>query len=369
VNSLKSVYIFCSSYGEIKRTLYLAERYSLERPVTIVIPGMRDLCLFFKEIQNRNALPPSVSLICFERYVPRKLKARGLFKLCHVIPDILNERRLLKKIYNKHFATAEDCDIFFCSRGFDGYLFYMVKNLSRKNRIINTSPIATEMDRIAPYFPLNVSGLARLIAYKSTFGWEIVLGKLPHLKGFIYMTDKFIAKTVDEFISWDEIETMTKDFDYGRYRVFATGRYRVMYFDDSGLGAGYIPDKEIYRRELKNIFDILVKYFPEDEIARKYHPSYPDDKTLITVGDILPDYIPAELLYDPATRLYLSAYSLSLVNVKEGLAVSIAKLITLKNKDDSETMKQRIIQMSKSEILFPATLEEFEDICARLKVQ
>jgi hypothetical protein len=65
----------------------------------------------------------------------------------------------------------------------------------------------------------------------------------------------------------------------------------------------------------------------------------------------------------------LSAYSLSLVNVKEGLAVSIAKLITLKNKDDSETMKQRIIQMSKSEILFPATLEEFEDICARLKEQ
>jgi hypothetical protein len=367
VKTLNHVYIFCASYGEIKRTLYLAEKYSREHPIKIIIPGVHDLYLFFQEILKKNILPPSVSVIYFEHFAPAKVKAKVILKPWHVIPDIINERRYLKAIFQKYFAATEGCDVYFCSRGFDGYIFYLIKQLSSKNRIINTSPTPPKLDPIKQYFPSNIFDLARLAVYKLTYGLDVALGKLPQLKGFIFMTDKFMAKTVDEFISWEDMDAMLKHFDYGRYRVFNTGRYRVIYFDDSSLNAGYIPDKEVYRRELKSVFDILLKYYPENEIARKYHPSYPDDKTLITAGDILPDFIPAELLYDPNVDLYLSVYSFSLSNVEEGLAVSIGDLITFKNKEEGNTFKQNITQLSKTKILFPGSLEEFEHICSKLK--
>jgi len=62
----------------------------------------------------------------------------------------------------------------------------------------------------------------------------------------------------------------------------------------------------------------LSKYFPENEIARKYHPHSPGDKTMIKTGDVLPDFIPAEFLYNDNVKIYLSLFSGSIANVENG---------------------------------------------------
>lgn len=365
---MRQAVIFCASYGEIKRTLYLATRYPQDRPVTVVIPGMHDLFRFFQEV-NEKALHHAIKLIYFEPYSPGRVKARGINKIFHIIPDIIRERRYLKEIYNKYFAEMEGCDVFFCSRGFSGYLFYLVKKLSRKNRLVNTSPSPPQIDPVSQYNPKNIADLASLIILKLIYGRDIALGELPHLKGFIYMTDRFMEKVVAEFIGWEEIEEMMKDFNYSRFRVFDTGNYSVIYFDDSLLEAGFLKSKELFQAELTEIFNILARHFPENEIARKYHPSYPGDKALVKIGDVLPDFIPAELLYDERVKIYISLCSYAIANVETGLAVSIVDLITFKDENNRNQLKEKLIRMSKSKILFPASLDEFEQILIDLKEQ
>jgi len=128
-------------------------------------------------------------------------------------------------------------------------------------------------------------------------------------------------------------------------------------------------DKSKFGKELGRIFDILSKYFPEKEIARKYHPGYSSDKTMIKIGDVLPDFIPAELLYDDGVKMYLSVFSFSIANVEKGLAVSIADLISFKSDELKNRLKERLIQRSKSKIVFPESLDEFERILIDLKEQ
>jgi hypothetical protein len=159
---------------------------------------------------------------------------------------------------------------------------------------------------------------------------------------------------------------MMKNFDFSQFRIFDTDNYSIIYFDDGLIEGGYVRDREVFRRELSEIFNILAKYFPEKEIARKYHPGYGSDKTLIKIGDVLSDFIPAELLYNDNVKMYLSAFSFSLANVEKGLAVSLADLITLKDEETKNQLRQILITMSKSKILFPKSLDEFERIVSEV---
>ena len=111
----------------------------------------------------------------------------------------------------------------------------------------------------------------------------------------------------------------------------------------------------------------MSKYFPEEEIARKYHPYLPTDKEMIKIGDVLPDFIPAELLYNENVKMYLGACSNCITNVGKGLAVSLIDLISFKNDKIREHLKEALIQRSRSEILFPQSLEEFERILINMK--
>ena len=154
------------------------------------------------------------------------------------------------------------------------------------------------------------------------------------------MPDKFMKEKVDRVIEQEEKNETMKDFDLSRFKIFEVGNYSVIYFDDSLFEAGYITDKDVFKRELSEIFNILAKYFPEKEIARKYHPGYPGDKAMIKIGDVLPDFIPAELLYNDNIKMYLSPFSFSIANVEKGLAVSIADLITLKDEKIKNPLSQ-----------------------------
>ena len=125
----------------------------------------------------------------------------------------------------------------------------------------------------------------------------------------------------------------------------------------------------LYKKELTEIFNVLARYFPEEEIAIKYHPHYPCDKTMIEIGEVLPDYIPGELLYHDNIKIYISLFSSAITNFENGLAVSIADLITFKSDEHRNHLKEALINRSRKQILFPKSLDEFREILVNMKRQ
>ncbi len=356
---MSKVVIFGESYGQIEYVLHLVTQNWHDYPITLVIPGLYDLFEFFKVI-NEKVFHSAINLIYLEPYQPGRARARGINKIPHVFPDIIRERRYLKEIWNKYFAELEGCEVYFLSRGFNGLKVYLVKKLSERNRLVyiyTQSP-----SRTSKYTPANIFEWAKLAIWRLTYGRDAVMGRTPFIKGFLWMPDKFMEKAVQRVIDIAEVDKITKGFDLSPFRVFDVGSYSVIYFDDGLIGIGYISDDDTFKRELTNIFSIVGKYFPEKEIAVKYHPGYSGSKTLLEVGDILPSFIPAELLYHENVKLYLGIFSRSIAHVDEGLVVSLADLISFKSDEISNKQKEELIQVSKSKILFPKSLDEFERI-------
>ena len=366
---MRKLVIFCESYMVYTHVLHMAIQNYRDRPITVVIPGFPNLFRFF-QIINDKVFHNAINLIYVEPYQPQRAKVSGINKILYILPDIIRERRYLKDAFAQNFADCEGCEVFFFSPGFSGLNFYLLKKLSKRNRLVYVS-LASLGPPWSKYTPANIVHLGNLIIWRLTYGREIILGQLPYLKGFLYMPDWFIKKKVDRVIPPAEINEMMKGFDLSPFRVFDAGNYRVIYFDDDLVGAGFISDGDTFRRELTSIFNIVSKYFPEKEIALKYHPGHSGDETLAGFGETLPQFIPAELLYNDRVKMYLGIFSRSIANVERGLAVSLAELITFKSDESRDKLKEasRLMPVSKSKILFPETLAEFEQILVDLKGQ
>ena len=78
------------------------------------------------------------------------------------------------------------------------------------------------------------------------------------------------------------------------------------------------------------------------------------------MGAELPIYIPAEFLYSDRVQLYLGISSSAIANVRGGQAISLLELISFKDESVRERFKQRLVQTSRTKILFPSSLDELE---------
>jgi len=363
---MSKIIIICTHYDVISVTLYLVTHNYPDHSITIVVPEKHNLFKFFQAV-NERMFHNSINLIFLEPYHTGRAASKGMIKkVVHIWPDIIKERRYLKEIFNKYFAELEGCEIFLPTRAPIGLLFYLLKKLSKRNKLVYISNDSPHVNQICTYIPTNINGLAYFIIRKLTYGLDIATGKIPVKEGFPCVPDKFMEKRVDRIIDWEEKNEMMKGFDLSQFKIFDTSNYSVIYLDQPLMGIRYVTDGDTYRRELTEIFNVLSKYFPEKEIARKYHPNHDSDKTMIKVGDILPDFIPAELLYNENVRMYLGFFSTSLAHVRTGLAVSLLDLISLKNDKTRSLLKEYITQESRSEILFPKSLDEFERILVNI---
>jgi len=357
--------IFCENYPAIPSTLYMATQYPHDGPVTLVVTGFRDLFEFYKVI-NERVFHNSLNLIYFELYPGVTTRGNKIKKAFHLLLDIVRERRYLKEIFNKYFSGMEGCEVVFFSRGYDSYRFYLLKTLRENNKLVYVSHIAPHGPQMRQYTPKNITGLARLLLLKLIYGRDIAMGRLPHSTVFPYMPDEFFKKQVDRIIDWEEKREMMKGFDLSRFKVFDVADYNVMYFHQPIAGTHFCPNSRTFQRELNEIFNILKKHFPEKAIALKYHPGSSTDKDMIKVGDRLPDFIPAEFLYNDNVKIYLSVFSSSLSKVGKGLAVSLIDLVTFGSDKIREQVREMLIQVSDSEIMFPKSLDEFERILSTI---
>jgi hypothetical protein len=363
---MKQTVVFCGSYPQITNALYLATCNYRKCPVTIVIPAVHNLFRFFQVI-NDKVFQNSIKLIYLELYQSGAAAARWkIKKVSHILPDIVKERRYLREIFNKHFTELKGAEIFFSSRCFCPYTFYLLKRLSGINTLIHIGDPSLDAVKVDKFTPTNIIDWARLIILKLVYGRGITMGRLPS-RDVPCMSDKFFSSEVDKAFSQEERDEMLGDFDLSKFQVFNVDEYDVIYFAQNA--AMIRKSRDTLIRELAGVFNILCKYFPEGRIAVKYHPRGDSDKTMISTGIVLDDFIPAECLYSDKVKMYLSPYSMSIANVGKGLVVSLLDLISVRNEEIRQLAKERLAQLSHSEILFPKSLEEFEKILIDLKEQ
>ncbi len=365
---MKELVIFCESYSLIKNCLYLVRQDYQKRSIAIVIPGNRDLFKFFGEIKEK-FFDSSVNIIYFEAFEGGKTAGGTMAQIIYRIPEIVREKRYLREIFHDHMTQVTGADVYFFARTAAQVTLYLLEKLVRNNRLVFMQNENQLID-VTKHPSAGIKDLVSLAIMKLTYGRNLGMVKHPaYLRGLPYISDNFIALKVDKVIDLEEGNKMMVDFDLGRFNMLDTSGYSIIYFDDSLVETGYVADKDIFWRELSDIFDILSSHFPPDKIARKYHPFLTTDKAIIRVGEVLPDFIPAELLYNKNVKLYLSVASNSIVNVEEGKVVSLINLVTLSNGELTKRTKESLIQRSHSEILFPQSLDEFERILIDLKGQ
>jgi len=361
----KEVVIFCQSYTQIKGALYLITHNYDTRLITLVIPGNHDLYKFFKLVDVK-WFHDKVHIIYFERYKRRISQKEKVKSILYVLPDIIRERRYLKAIYSKYFTKLRGAEVFFFSRYWSDYAFYILKKIGKRNRLVYVPDPAADALIIGKVAPTNITDLAISVVLKLIFGWDITIGKYigQVVNG---IPDKLIEKDVDKVIGREERDEMLRDIDLSKFQVFNVEDYDVIYFGHDMKQTRL--SRNTMKKELSEIFAILSKYFPENRIALKYHPQRINDKTIINVGVVLEDFIPAELLYNEKVKIYLSPYSLSIANVEKGLAISLIDLISFKNDRIKQQEKDALMKRSRMEILFPKSLDEFEQIVADSKRQ
>jgi len=360
---MKQTVIFCGAFPYIKYALTVAKLNYPGSKITIVVPHR---LLGFFNLINERVFNSEIHVVYMEHYQGRiQSNIKRLKKAVYLLPEIRNEGQYLKTFYNKHFSRFRGAEIYFFSRYYSQYPYYFLKRLSKANRLVFMAHEMWDVLEIEQYTPRDGMGLAMLAIMKLTFGWDITLARLPYSKGIAAMPDSFIKNRVSRIIGREERDEMLKNFDWEQYKVFDNEKYSVLYFDSIPAKVGYIDDYNTHKQELTEVFDILYKYFPEDEIACKDYPLATGDVSSMGIANVVGRFIPAELFHSNEVRLYLSINSGAIANIENGLAVSIMDLITWKSEEAKKKLKEFFIKSSKSEILFPQSLEEFEDIVAR----
>ncbi|MBI3930996.1 MAG: hypothetical protein HY325_03130 [Chloroflexi bacterium] len=359
MNSKKRIVILCESYASIAYPLYRLTNESKDIQATIFIPTLKDLYHLF-QIINEKVFRNELELIYYPEYSQRWTEGRRFKKLVYVLPDILGERRHLKKFYNRYFAGLENADIMFPSPGFSGAKIYFLRRLSQRNRLVFIDPGPPYMSR---YSPRSINDIATLLIYKMVYGKDTQLGQFPQVnpwsKGFPLMPESFMKKSVGGVIDWSNRDEIMADFTWEKFRLFDTSNYKVIYFHQDLVDRD-VPDRDTFSRELKSIFDVVRRHYPEKEIARKYHPGHELNKDVIEVGKELPVYIPAEMLYDKKVQIYLGISSNAIFSVRGGQAISLINLISFKSKELKKQQIEWMTKASRSAILFPSSLEELE---------
>lgn len=351
----RQLVIFCESYGEIPYVLQLAQSENSE--IYLVIIGFPDLFQFFKII-NEKVFRNSLKIIHIEYFKPGRVNVKGLKKLLYVFPDIVREKQYLQGVYKQYFARLAGFEIYFVSRAFNGMKAYLFsKNLSKNNTLFY---VYINQNQMKQTLPVNFVELANMIIWKLTYGCMVSVGKTDYYRGFLYLSDGFLKKKVSQVI---RVEDILKDFIFDSFRIFhEADKYSVIFFDADLIGAGYIMDENLYRKELSDIYDITYKHFP-GEIATKHHPGQESGR-MIEFGDSLPKFIPAEFLYNNHIKVNISVISKAIAHLEKGVAISLLELVTLKNENIREVLKNSLLEKSKSEIFFPKTLEELNSLLA-----
>jgi len=359
--------LIVESYGQIPHALRLLSENSDTGRLILVFLGFTDLFRLF-QLLNERLFQNRLRLMYLEAHTPRWATAKGPGRLLWVLPDIIRERRSVKATFETFLTHVENSEVYFFSRGFNGAKLYLLDKLRRKNRLVYVTPKGPP--HMVRHRPRTAAELGKLIIWKLTYGRDAVLGRLPIVKGFFYIRERFIEKKVSQVLDEAAADRILEGFDLDQFRVFDARNYRVIFFHEDLVGVGYVLSEDLWRQELGTVFAIVKKHFSPKDIAVKFFPGYLGD-TQVVDGciDTIPSFLPAELLYRNGSQLSVAVFSRSIANLRSGLAVSIADLITFKNEHIRNELKENLRVASRSEILFPQSPAELDRILVDFKAK
>lgn len=338
------------------------DRYS----ITLIILSIHNLYKFFKVI-NKKLYNNSINIIYIERFKNQNLKTKEnkVKSIIYILTNIIREKQYLKAIHNRNFSKLRGAQVFFSSRHFANYNYFFLKKLYKTNKLVYIPDPAADTLKTSKYAHMNdFINLATLIRSKMTFGWELSMMEYLGEKRFLSINDNFMAKKVYKIITEEERDEMLKGVDWGNFRIFGGDEYEVIYFPN---------DFKILRlswctlvKELTEVFEILTKYISEEKIGIKYHPHHDLDRTIITTGNTIEEFIPAELISNKKPKIYLSIFSTSIVNIENGTAISLIDMVSVRDEKIKREIRDRLMKMSLGKILFPKSIYEFEKLVANL---
>ena len=176
-----------------------------------------------------------------------------------------------------------------------------------------------------------------------------------------------MAKYVDVTVPVDQRDQAQTGFEISKYTVAANKAYSIVYFDKDFVRDSLCVE-EVYQNELDKIFSIISNHVESSTLAKKYKPNRTSDRNRdrIQYGNMIPDHIPAEMLYRNDVKIYIGSTSIALANIPRGNVISIAYLLTFIQPEWRErSIANQELRKVGNTIYYPRTLNEFESLLKR----
>ena len=356
---MKKIVIFAQSYPHIKNVLYLVEN-SLEDRIKIKLFIFRNSYLyqFFEEINNEH-FNNQIEI----NFIPKYTAAykNKLFQYLLVI-----EKLFLFNTFKKNCNQINDHKIYFFSKSFTYYGYYFLKKLHRNNKIIHIQDPACDVYNISDGKPDSIKSLIQLTYAKLLLGKDIVYGDTGRIsfQNFYKISEKYYNKIVEKIILQDERDKLQINFTISKYAQTEYKDLQVIYFDKDVVKDGLCDDLQ-FQSEIKQIFQIISEFVPNEKIGRKYKPNRTTayNRERLKIGKVIPDHIPAELLYNENIDIYFGITSIALANIEIGNIISLAYLITFIDPKMREGSVQNQEKRKKGEkVYYPKTLDELRSL-------
>jgi hypothetical protein len=362
----KEIVIICTAYPQIKNALYVALNHYQKQPTSLLVHGYTDLLKFFNTI-NEKVFRNAVNIMFIDSYHGKETKPGAkVDRAFGILRNFFEEKRFLKESYDRCLAGFKDAEVYFFNRNYVASEFCLLRKLAVANRLIYMPAPLYQHLGFYKTSPRNLKELVLLIRWKLAYGWGVSLNR--ERVGIIdpFIPDSFMHQHVHTSIGQVKSYEALEKLDMRKFKVFDVGNYSVMYFHDNLIGGGYVTDVAAFHKLLSDVFNIVRKHVPENKVARKFHPSPAEGEIMVEYGKLLPGYIPAEFLYNDNVKMYIGLSSAALANIEKGTVVSLIDMVKFRNNSTRQDLKDGLLQASKSKILFPKSLKEFEEILVGL---
>ena len=354
--------IVCQSYPNVKNSLYFLDKCASSVEKHIIVVGNQLLYRLFSEV-NSAYFDGSINLQFFSVPEPNiKLTPSWLI-------NIVMYKRRNRQISMQLAEIYKDFDIVFFSKEFTSLGFYFINKLRRTNRLIHVPDPGCDVYEMSDRKPANFKECIKLLYVKSLYNRHLQLGSAGRkIRGSFYkISDPYMAKYVDVTVPVDQRDQAQTGFEISKYTVAANKAYSIVYFDKDFVRDSLCVE-EVYQNELDKIFSIISNHVESSTLAKKYKPNRTSDRNRdrIQYGNMIPDHIPAEMLYRNDVKIYIGSTSIALANIPRGNVISIAYLLTFIQPEWRErSIANQELRKVGNTIYYPRTLNEFESLLKR----
>jgi hypothetical protein len=352
---INQLLILTQSYPHVKNVLFLIDHYINEfTEIKLLVFQNRYLFDFFNEINNEH-FNSQIDI----RFIPKYPTIDNNNFLKH---NLIAEKMFLYKYYRLTCGNTTNHTVYFFSKSFTDYGYYFLKILHKNNKIIHMQDPGCDVYKITDGKPDDFKSYFKLIYTKLLLGRHIGYGETgrKNFHKFFTISEKYYNKIVEKTILQDERDVLQRNFILSKYALAEYSNYKVIYFDKDVVKDGLCDDLQ-FQNEIEEIFQIISEFVPSDKIGRKYKPNRTTDynRGRLKIGKIIPDHIPAELLYNENIDIYFGITSIALSNIEKGNVISLAYLITFIDPQMREGSVQNQEKRKKGKkICYPKSLNE-----------